>query len=624
MFTSIFLYEAKKLLRKRNIIIFFVILIILAAFSYEGTSDYKTLLKSKAPFQDAEKEKVSLLIHYTFYGIRGVRILFIPNALSVLFNDLAVYSGLTANVDSAEGLSITNSINGKELFAEAGGYMDFSGILLLISTFLALIYGYDIMRDKEYLKLLADLSKCKKIHITVALLRIILLSLSCVLLYCLSLLWLFINGIPANASFLLYIAILLPVVTFFITTGAFIGYRIGRPFQFITLAALYFSLLLLIPWAIKKCLYIEATNNICSTYELEYEKLKVMMDLERRSYNQIGTWKSGAVGPDEVKALVQSGQDIEYKKLQEYENGRIKSLSRRIKIYHIVSSFFPTTFYLSSNQELSSKGYVEFIRFYRYVHYMKYQFIKFYIEKKFYLTLPASGVEPFVKGDENLFEAESRLPAYFPLGLGMTLFYILAMLLLLNKSESRRQETGSESKAPAINFAEGRTSQFILCGNNRKKGELFNYYRRQPNVSCIEKIKNADYNLELGPVETLKHFCRISGVNEEKAAQHFSLLNSDGLEKETTAHETLVKIYAAVKMSGEHEFIVLDNFFKNESRRFENAFLPLLTAMEKAGKKIIYLDCDYYYSRGGMEANDKFTTETYMVFDLPLGMVTLR
>jgi ABC-type enterochelin transport system substrate-binding protein len=63
---------------------------------------------------------------------------------------------------------------------------------------------------------------------------------------------------------------------------------------------------------------------------------------------------------------------------------------------------------------------------------------------------------------------------------------------------------------------------------------------------------------------------------------------------------------------------------RNKSRWLENAFLPLLTAMEKDGKKIIYLDCDYYYSRGGMEANDKFTTQTYMVFDLPLGMVTLR
>lgn len=624
MFKRIFLLETQKFISRRNIKIFFVVFIILAAFSYEGINDYKKTLENRAPFQKAEKEKVTLIIHYTFYGIRGVRLLLIPNPLSVLYNDLAVYSGLTANVDSGEGLSISNSINGKELFAGSGGYMDFSGIMQLIAAFLALIYGHHITRDKDYMELLADISKRKNIQVTVTLVRMILLSLSCFLLYCLCLAWLRINGIPINASFFLFPLILLPVVAFFTAAGAFIGDRIKKSFQVTALAALYFSLLFLIPWGIKKILYIEATNNICSTYELEYEKLKVMMHLEKRLYDNYGVWKSQGVASDEIKAAIQSGQDIEYKKLQEYENNRIKSLSLRVKVYQIVSSFFPTSFYISSNQELSGKGYVDFIRFYRYAHYLKYQFIKFYIEKKFYLPLPASGVEPFVKGDENLFEAESRLPAYFPLGLGMSLFYILAMLLLLNKSESRRQETGSEDKAPAIKFTEGRTTQFILCGNNRIKGELFNYYRRQPNACCIEKINADDCHLELGPVEMLKHFCKISGVNEEKAVQHFSLLNSDGLEKETTAHETLLKIYAVVKMSGEHEYIVLDNFFKNESRRFENAFLPLLTAMEKAGKKIIYLDCDYYYSRGGMEANDKFTTETYMLFDLPLGKVTLR
>jgi hypothetical protein len=622
MFKRIFLLETQKFFCKRNIKIFFTVFFILAVFSYEGIYDYKKVIESKIPFQDAEKQKVTLLIHYTFYGIRGVRLLLIPSPLSVLYNDLSVYSGLTANVDSAEGLSLTNSLNGKELFAGSGGYMDFSGLMLLITGFLALIYGHNITRDKDYLIMLADISKRKNIQVTVTLVRMILLSVSCFFLYCLCLLWLGINGIPINASFFLFPLILLPVVVFFVGTGAFIGYRISKPFQFPVLAVLYFSLMFLIPWGLKKILYIEATNNISSTYELEYEKLKVMMDFEKRFYRKHGVWKSKGVAADDIKNTIQSGQDIEYKKLQEYENNRIESLSWRIKVYQVVSSFFPTTFYLSSNQELSGKGHLDFIRFYRYAHYMKYQFIKFYIEKKFYQPLPASGVEPFVKGDENLFESESRLPLYFPLGFGITLIYILSMLIFLNKSG--RPGAGSEGKTPFINFAEGRTSQFILCGNDRIKDEFFRCFRQQPNTCCIEKINAVDCHLELGPKETLKHFCRISGVNEEKAAQNFSLLNSDGLEKETTAHETLIKIYAAVKMSGEHEYIVLDNFFKNESRRLENAFLPLLTAMEEVGKKIIYLDCDYYYSRGGMEANDKFTTHTYMVFDLPLGMVTLR
>lgn len=350
-----------------------------------------------------------------------------------------------------------------------------------------------------------------------------------------------------------------------------------------------------------------------------------MMDLERRSYNQIGTWKSGDLAPDEVKALVQSGQDIEYKKLQEYENSRIKSLSRRINVYHIVSSFFPTTFYLSSSQELSSKGYLNFIRFYRYTHTMKYRFIKFYIEKKFYIPLPASGVEPFVKGDENLFEAESRLPDYFPLGVSMTLLYSLAMLTSLYKS--RLNEPACEPKQPNIQLKEGEKSLFILCETRLIKSEISRYFHQQPHTSCLEKINALDFRFDLPPEQTFKQLCKINRADENQAAQNLALLGfNDPVNDPSNGanRETILKIYAAIKMSGDHEYIVLDDFFKNESHQFEKSFLTLLTTLETAGKRIIYLSCEMHNAREATELKDNHKVNNYMIFPLLLDKVTMR
>ena len=129
MIRLVFDFEAKRFFTIKNFIIFLTFFILLAALSWEGISNYKTILESKEPFQGIEQAKVRQFLQYTQYGARGVRLLFIPSPLSIIFNDLEVYGGLTANVDSAEGLYIYNSFKGKDLFSGSGGYMDFSGIM---------------------------------------------------------------------------------------------------------------------------------------------------------------------------------------------------------------------------------------------------------------------------------------------------------------------------------------------------------------------------------------------------------------------------------------------------------------------------------------------------------------
>lgn len=628
MFKAVFRFEAKKLLIKRNIVIFVVIFLILAAFSREGINDYKTILDNREPFLETEKGKVSHYLNYTQYGGRGVRLLLIPGPLSVIFNDLAVYSGLVANVDTGDGLYIYNTFKGKDLFAGPGGYMDFSGLLLLISCFLALIYGYDVTQNPEYLDVLVDVSGDGKIPLLIILARMILLNLVFVLLSGMSLVWLLINGInTVNLYFLCFVLVVVLTTTFFLLVGGLIGSLKKRPFKWINLAGVYFFLLFLIPWLIQKAVYIEASENIESNYKMEYKKLKAILDFEKRVHERFGVWKSGGVAPEEIKAAVRESQRVEYKKFREYENKRINDIHERIKIHQAVSAIFPTTFYLSVNKELSSKGFQNFIRFYKFVLDTKDRFIEFYIDKKFYKPLPKTGVEPFGKENENLYHAESRLPPSFQPGIALVLVYIAGLLLIFRRIHIKTSEPGIEN--PGITFPGNRGSVFVLCRDDRLKTDICRYYQRQKNATRLKKINPDQFRFDTGAGEILDYFCRIAGADPKKAAENLARMGiTNPTEIKTPSprlrelREMIPKIYAAVKTAGDFEYIIFNDFVKRESRAFEVDVMKLIAALEKNGKKIIYLSTEMYYPVDSI--NGMIDVKHLQTFPLPVNEITLR
>lgn len=433
MFNRVLLLEAKKLVIKRIIVLLAVVFGVLAFSCWNGINDYKLILANQKPFQEVEKDKVKMHLHYTFYGIRGVRLLFIPTPLSVMFNDVAVFRGMTAHVDTAEKLDITNSFKGKDLFADKSGYMDFSGIMLIIGACLALAYGYEIPLHRDHLKLLADAYGSPAPVYFMVIARILLINLVFWMLSVLALLWLLLNGVNAlRLDFLLYLLGLTLVLTTFVLIGANVGTLKSRSFQVIILMAVYFSLVFFIPGMIHQVIYIEAKKGIQSIYDYEYETFKYIMAFEKRFYERFGTWQSKAkIAPKDMQDMVRSRWDREYKQLRGIESERIKRIRDRVETYQTLSAFLPTSFYFSINKELSSKGFQNFIDFYEYAYDMKHEFMKFYVERKFYRAMKkGEKVEPFIKGNEDLFYAKSQLPASFAFGLAVSLIWIGGLALL--------------------------------------------------------------------------------------------------------------------------------------------------------------------------------------------------
>lgn len=432
MFLKFLRSEATKLVNRRNAVIFTVVFGLLAFSCWNGINDYKLILANKKSFQQVEKDKVSMHLHYTFYGIRGVRLLFIPTPISVLFNDTAAFRGMNAHVDTAEKLDLSNSSKGNELLADKSGYTDFSGIILIFGTFLALAYGYEIPQRREYLKLLSDAFGSTYPVFLIIMARVLLLNLVFWLLSGLALLWLLINGVNAiGFDFLLYLLGLTLVLTIFVLIGANISTLKSKFYQFIVALGVLYPLVFYIPGTIHQMVYMEAKADIQSIYDFEYETFKLIMAFEKRYYDRFGILKSGDTASKEALEMIRSRWDNEYKKLRKLEAERIKKIKKKIDTYQTLSSFCPTAFYLSVNKELSSKGFQNFLEFYKYAYDLKHDFVRFYTERKIYRPSKKRGVEPFIKDNEDLFYGRSQLPDNFTLGLTVSLVWVGGLVMLM-------------------------------------------------------------------------------------------------------------------------------------------------------------------------------------------------
>jgi hypothetical protein len=103
---------------------------------------------------------------------------------------------------------------------------------------------------------------------------------------------------------------------------------------------------------------------------------------------------------------------------EDIELANIRDIMKIISLENNISLAFPSTFYLLIQNEISARSYRSYIDFLRYILDLREDFLKFYLDKKYFSK--AWRVESFIKGDENIFRAESRLPENFWAGVGIT------------------------------------------------------------------------------------------------------------------------------------------------------------------------------------------------------------
>lgn len=605
VFRVVFGLELRRFLCNWNIIIFLLFLAISFYFLQEGIKRQQLVEKNKQTFIEIEKMKVKQYMLYTQYGTYGVRLMFLPSTLSIFFNNSGHFSNLISNFDSGERLNIYNPFKGKTLFTEKSGIlMDFSGLTLLLGSLFALYFGYEALHHKRYLEFLSGFPhyNYRKVFFPIIGSRIVILLL--LLLITGGFAWglLQLNGVALSGTdyrhLVAYLGVFFLILLFFFSLGTVVSHLKTKSAAIITMSGLFFLFIFIIPWTIDKIISGKAAG-MTDSYYLELEKLKIVMDFEKRAYEEIGIFRSGKKAPPAVTGLVESYWKEDFKKIERLEEKLENEMKDNIWDYQVLSMFFPSTFYLSVGNEISSRGYDNFLAFYNYSRDLKDRFVRFYFDKKFYTD--HTDIESFVKGEENLFHAHSRLPRTFAGGILLTILYTFVLFTVSWLLLFKKVKKSTDILPPSFEPEKG-NSYFILCENTSYMDRLFRFYESGENVVGIDRINIKELDLGIPAVEMVRYFCRMRGVDEKKAWGNLTVLGIREMDiarvrRKAISPEILKKIYTAVSLASEMDVVVVKDFVKDQSRRFEEQFRRLLFILQKRGKIILYLGSEMFETR---------------------------
>jgi ABC-type transport system involved in multi-copper enzyme maturation permease subunit/ABC-type transport system involved in cytochrome c biogenesis ATPase subunit len=396
-------------------------------FVQSGITQFKNIKAASKDFQDIERLKVDNYIDYKYYGAAGFRVMLIPGPSVIFFFNSTAVSDLLSNVDSGSGLKVTSSFLGSNLFEEkTGGFKDLSGIILLFGSLLALYWGHETFKPKEYMKFLSSLISLRKLYFWIIISRTILISLFFTIITCFSIALVALNKISFQKAEFLHLSsflfILILVILFFFAVGTALGSIQSKPKGIGMCFAAWFVFIFLLPGLMNSYISSRA-KQMTSNFEMEWEKVKLLLDFEKRAILEEGKFRYEKRNTQAERDLAESYFNIEFRKIQETDKKRENEMREYARFHNTVSALIPSTFYFSVSREISSRGYRNVLDFYQYTRELKDKFVRFHLNKKFYSDKDEK-VENFVKSEENLFYGASNLPGTFVWGTILMLIYI--------------------------------------------------------------------------------------------------------------------------------------------------------------------------------------------------------
>jgi hypothetical protein len=582
-FKQIFDIEFKRVFSKAKTVIMISFFIICLTFIQIGINQYKRILENKEKFQEFEKIRVSQYTTITQYGAYGFRMIFIPSKNSIFFSNSGIFSHVNAFIDSGIRLKIYNSLKGYNLFKNNKLGSDFSGVILLIGSLLLIFYGFGTLSKRSYLKLLVSLYRCGKAYFLIVASRLIIISLAILIIFVASYFLMMLNNIKLEiySNIMYFFIIILMISWLFFLIGVAIGTTKRKGIGILAILITWFLLIYFIPTVINTYIGSKA-ENMTSVYEAEIEKLKILMQFERKVIDKVGRLKENEWNKNGVHELYKSYLENEFKQILEKEERMITEMKNNISQYQLLSIFFPPTFYLSVSNEISSSGFKNMIGFYNYSKEMKVKFFLYYAKKKYFSN--HAKVESFIKGDENVFYSKSSLPFNFWPGVGLTFLYIVSLLGYAYR-KFKRQITGEAGKIKGleINIKPGKLN-YLLTRDEGLKNQVFNYFTGKGQRFINVKIDGQEP--ERRDFVYLPDTKKLPNDISKKAL--YKLLFKQKLKERYKKWEILID-YAFEKEPT--KIIILNDFFKNLRN---NEIEEIKREIESKALVSLYISGDYY------------------------------
>jgi hypothetical protein len=421
-------FEWQRLFREKKNLVFMVFLALFSAyFVWSGLNEYRQFQAEKKIFIKFEREKISQIFNYMQYGAFGFRLLYETSPLNLFFVNSSVLQNVESNIDSLEAIKVESSFKGKKLFLKRGYFKDFAGISFIFGSLFMLYLGHLALVSPAYLRFMTGRMSLKKYYSLTTVARLFWLDLFFVSLG-LGLFFLVqIAGVAFSGSekiiFLSYLFFLVLLLDFIYLLGQLTTVLVSfRKAFFLSFFIVWFICIFLMP-EINRISVFNKSLVLESAEKVNLEKFRTLMALEKKfrdylkanpvtSLNQIRQMqKKFAVQFINSSYLVNTGLETKY----------LRDVEKVIVEHERQSVLFPTTFYYFLTGEASGKGYYGYLDFMDYIMKLRNRFMQFYLEKRYEST--DATVKSFVKNDENIFRAHSRLPKTFWLGLLATVLY---------------------------------------------------------------------------------------------------------------------------------------------------------------------------------------------------------
>lgn len=437
-FKSFFVLELKRLFNWRSAVALFCFFALSMYLIYTGIVQYEEIKKNEETFQNMERLKVEQFRNYEQYGGYGFYLYFMPSPLCIFVHSSNLYTELIGHIDVGEKLNIYPIFKGRKVFAQQGKLLDFSGVILFFGSFMALFYGFNGFYRKEYFKFLSSFCSYRCIFRAMLFSRLILMFLYFISIFIAGvgwvLLWLRSKEIRLSTDETTHLAVFLLIMLLMLVFFYFLGIIIAATkYQLKTknllLVLIWLVLVYFFPALVGEITYAKA-DMMTGYYQSEVNKLTFLMEFEADTSKELDELRK-------TNKLTQAAQDEMLKRyvdktLKEIEaaENKLRDQTSTIKnFFQWLSVALPPTFYLSINNEISSRGYENIVDFLRAALETKRAFIEYYTQRRFQDGKP--GNDAFVKNTENIYKAESKLPVNFCFGI---LFMITQVILLYGAS----------------------------------------------------------------------------------------------------------------------------------------------------------------------------------------------
>ena len=428
--------ELKKVFKRKYLISFLLIVLVLQVFLQFGRLSQLNNIDNRNSLQKVEGVKVSSYVYFRQFATQGITLMFVPSLFGVLFND-SNYELLVSNVNMSFTFNIYPPQRGKELFTNNSPFLNFMGVSLLLIFYFGVFYGKDTTINTDYLKTLSSLYSKRKALLSIMFFRLFILVFSVLLMMVINLLVLLLSNINLfQASLLPFFLALIFVTSFSYGVGCFLGTVRSTSKRNIAFFVIYVVSVILLALGLNFFTRIQS-GDIKPVFDFDNENLKSVMDEELMLFKKYGDLPLNKDPSDEEKLDNRQSLFNFNNKIRANLDLLKAQLVSKIKARKFFAALFPTLFYFSICEDASSNSYDRFIEFFDFSKEKKEKFVLFCVDRIYPLPEPGKSsapgpaqpkIENFIKGDEDLFFAESKLPRNFWLGSILSLIWIAVFL----------------------------------------------------------------------------------------------------------------------------------------------------------------------------------------------------